>query len=375
MVNLVFFSASKDQKQYFSVLVQYLSIRATLIDYKKIWFPRFSSIPLASVLKLNQQAEFLVIRKKYTQKGMKKPKFYWHFQRFFNRVKAYWLFLSYCRWLKREPARFVAVWNGKKFRQAILVVAAEANNKHVIYFERGPLPGMTMVDPKGVNFFSSNPRDLAFYKSLAITLNEKKLENKTYRVRQVFVPFQVVEDSNVYMHSPWVRNMFAFFEEVKVLALLHPEIRFVFKTHPACKESYDELIQNNKAPNMIFQQDKSSRQLVDESDVVITLNSTVGMEALIAEKPLIVLGEAIYSVEGIVYLASSQQALKNQFDNVCCLTNEALLELRQNARKFVHYLRTEYAVQDDAMQMPSLNHFKEVEFKLLEIMNQVDESE
>ena len=367
MNGITFFAASRDQLNYFTHLHDNIKLSSSVVWYKSLRIPSlFIYYPVA---KLWQQAKLLTKRKKNSRKGKNYPVLLWPVFTSFSFIQACWLYAVYIHWLKRLPDATVGVWNGKKFRQAILVIALKAMGKKPIFFETGPLPGVSAIDPKGVNFYSSIPNDVEFYLKRNLSenhLTEQMLEKEKQATRPgnlpkryILVPFQVVEDSNIYLHSDWIHNMRQFFTVCESISnQLGDDISFVFKEHPACDEEYTDLRRRQSA-KLQFIDDVTTPELVHYSEAVITVNSTVGIEGLIAGKKIFVLGDALFGIEGITYPVKTEKALLD------CLTNLQQLTINQPAvNSFLDYLKFDYAIPQNAMQNPGKKHWQAAEKRL-----------
>lgn len=366
LAKLALFSASKQQHAYFKSLCEQVDLPLSLTSYKSLWRPAFGvDIPYTA---LTEQVEILLKRKRNSAKGKNKSAFYWQLVGWLNLQKAKWLYRQYQAWLQTLDADYIGVWNGKKFRQAILIIAAKSSNKKIIYFETGPLPGYSMVDPIGVNFFSSLPRNAEFYLSTPILSDLPKPPSGTKRPVDlpedyIFVPFQVVEDSNIYLHSPWINNMRHFYEVLERAAKNNPTLQFIIKTHPACPEQYTDLIEKNN-PQIQFKNHIPASTLVEHAKAIITINSTIGIEGLIANKSVIVLGQALYGFEPLVMLASDDASLNQQLAKLDVTPDHSKLK-----QHFLSFLAHHYAVKGDAMKSPSETHWQAMQQKLTKLLN------
>lgn len=333
--------------------------------YKSLVLPSWRCKVAAE--ELAKQVEWLRIRKQNSTLGQNKTSLYWKTFVWFNQIKANWLYRQYVAWLKREKASYIGIWNGKKFRQAILVIAAKSLNKKIIYFETGPLPGYSVIDPVGVNYFSGAPRHAEFYLSRPITgpipkLLEQFPHPSGLPENYIFIPFQVVEDSNIYLHSPWIRDMRHLFQVIVEASKACPSLEFVIKPHPACPERYDDLVSLNH-PKIHFVQDIPSQALVQHAKAVLTVNSTVGMEAIIARKNVIVLGQAIYGFEPLIRLATNQVQLEAILHSIDKISPDENLIIH-----YLDYLANEYAIVGDAMREPNEKHWEGVTQKLAKVL-------
>jgi hypothetical protein len=82
----------------------------------------------------------------------------------------------------------------------------------------------------------------------------------------------------------------------------------------------------------------SSYELVQRSDFVLVYNSSIGMEAALLGKAVVVGGRARYTQYPIVYFPQSADELRNQVENFLS-TSEIMppAEFQRNARRFLYY--------------------------------------
>ena len=117
--------------------------------------------------------------------------------------------------------------------------------------------------------------------------------------RFIFLPLQVHDDTQIIVHSPLIRTMEEFVgETVKAL----PEgWDLVVKSHPSDegRRGYAVIEEMLEGPRYHFLRRGDTLQLVKRSSCVVTVNSTVGIEALALEKPVVVLGNAVYAGRGL----------------------------------------------------------------------------
>jgi capsular polysaccharide export protein len=296
------------------------------------------------------------------------------------RVKYHWRWVVYAKnyvstyiFIQRTSAYFrsesfdlVGLWNGLKWRQQLVSEILRREGMDKLYFENGAIPGTTTVDPKGVNYVSSIPRDPEFYMSRTkknVKLPSKLVERETkkrpstttYKTlpgKYIFVPFQVDSDTQITEFSDWIKNMRHLFDVISALKeRLGDEIPdIVIKEHPSSKNSYEDLHGLNQ--KLRFYNDTSTQELIENASFIITINSSVGVEALLFKKPVIVLGQAFYGMDGLVQLAGDEQKLIEACLNVCP-PNE---KLRIN---FFSYLYEEYYVCGD-WKKPGESHISSV---------------
>lgn len=372
---LIFFAASKDQKHYFQQLIEKVALpqvqlsmqAASDVSYaiRAMFASLLRSLSPSIESALDEQVAILLKRKRASRKGQSRPAWFWPLFLRAETMRAKYLYWRYKLWLMHENDIMVAVWNGKKFRQAILVVAAKELGVPLMFFETGPLPGYSVVDPEGVDFFAAIPRIAAFYENYICRLPESgrlsltKVEKSSDLPEDyIFVPFQVVEDSNIYLHSPWIKDMRHLYAQIERLAAQFPARQFVIKPHPACPEDYSDLISQHN-PQIHFVTDKPTTELVQHAQAVITVNSTVGMEALLARKKVVVLGQAIYGFPGVSKPVEHYQALADAIETLDgWVLDKATLD------GFLCYLQFDYAIPGDAMRNPGEEHWSGLQCKL-----------
>jgi len=153
------------------------------------------------------------------------------------------------------------------------------------------------------------------------------------------VPFQVHDDTQVLINSPWVPTMQKFYEALETsLPYLDSDISFVIKEHPSDKVTYPDLY--NKNERMLFANGNNTQALIENSCAVITLNSTVGVESLLLGKSVITLGNAFYNIEGVATHAFDQASLNNTVKNLANLERDDSL-----IQSFLFYLQENYLIE------------------------------
>lgn len=234
--------------------------------------------------------------------------------------------------LSEKRPDYVVVWNGRKLPNITIVMAAKTLGIKLFYFENGLLPKTVSLDPKGVNFASSLSSDPNFYLSfdpendcvfsapeIVPRSNVPQRQNFDRIVlpeRFVFVPFQVPHDTQIVCYSSWIDSMERFYEEAirAVKTLNDPSLKVVFKEHPSWRKHYTSLY--DKDDIALFANGNATTELIEKAEVVLTINSTVGMESLLLNKQVITLGDACYNIDGLVLHANDRQQLADCLNEV-----------------------------------------------------------
>jgi capsular polysaccharide export protein len=278
--------------------------------------------------------------------------------------------------IDRHKPDALGVWGGNAVDAKAVVMAARHSGLPCFRFENGFLPDTTQMDLRGVNVESSVPRAPEFYRARGQSsrqLPDHIVPRKPYRGKQavvpiqlpewyVFVPFQVQLDSQILLHSPWIQGMRQFFEVVtesaQRLGGVGPAL--VFKEHPSCPERYPDLHARAAAMEGVYlAAGNATDELIRNAAGVVTINSTVGAESLLLEKPVLALGNAVYEVSGVTSSARSVDQVADWLASVWG-GHPPDAPLR---RSFVQFLMEDYLVPG-RHQQPGPSHIRAVEKRL-----------
>ncbi|WP_273831880.1 hypothetical protein [Guptibacillus sedimenti] len=194
----------------------------------------------------------------------------------------------------------------------------------------------------------------------------KKERNVQVDGRYIFVPFQVHDDSQIILNSPNIKDMEELVEVISdaIMKLNKSNdngYKVVFKEHPGDqgRVDYSKLYKkHNQNDDIIFLKYGDTNNLIKNSDLVITVNSTVGIEALKHHKPVITLGNAYYNIEGIAHYCRNLSTLHLEIEK--SIKEEVDVDLVNN---FLNYLRYEYQIEGDFRK--GIFNKKQLEDKLL----------
>lgn len=204
---------------------------------------------------------------------------------------------------------WVVIWNG--FTGLVANTLRVFCDYHKIpnsFLERGLLKNSLFIDNLGVNGASS----LTVTKDFAVEEVDNELLSyidESFRISQdsegliierpsflvgkklIFFPLQVQLDTNIVLYCSYNTMREVFFDIYQHLNA--DDVFFVVRPHP--EESPETLRNIPKLDNVLVSTNESLEYWLGLSDLVITINSTVGLEALIKGKPVICLGKSIYS--------------------------------------------------------------------------------
>lgn len=273
------------------------------------------------------------------------------------------------------------VW-GTGYIPRTIVYYAKKNNKKLVILENGCFGPFTLtVDSTGVNAENSVPRNPDFYRQISVDyvklkqyLKKPLIAEKDVELSQrflsgpppiefnsgknsfledapfgdyLFVPFQLQTDSQILRHSPYIK----FMKELVIYTIAsvnyynkkyNENLGIIFKPHPSYKRdgsSFDlkEITQICKAfDNVMLVHDIDTIKLIQGCRAVVTINSAIGIEALMEGKKVITLGNAFYNILGISCHVTPDMLMTNLKE---ILDQEMDHELISS---FLYYLRFEY---------------------------------
>lgn len=243
------------------------------------------------------------------------------------------------RYFTRHPDHIALCWNGLTGSRRAYMMGAHDAGAARLYAELAPFPGRITLDHTGVNAANSLPREGQFYLDWASVHPDRqsegwralgtKLTARASRRKDVgqggaealqgagpflFVPLQVPNDSQITLFGGWSGTVPGMLEALANAVHHLPEGWHIrIKEHPSAKISLaapivaalsavgvDQIVVDNETDT--FAQVAASRG-------VITINSSVGLQAFFYDKPVVVLGEAFFALPGLVKVADSAQAL------------------------------------------------------------------
>lgn len=310
--------------------------------------------------------------------------------------RAYFATLHFYQYMCRTPIELVCVWNGINLPLACAARVAKKMGKKTLFFENGYLHNTTTLDPKGVNYRSSLVnKSRSFYDSVVIQEQQlaqiyhtvpavRGLKTKWYQSlvttkkhlpeeitlpeKFIFLPFQVQDDTQVLLYSPAIRSMselvHCVVKGVKEFNQRHQEdIWIIAKEHPSDfgRVDYSALKEAYKQEKILFLRFYPTPDLIARSTGIITLNSTVGIEALIQHKPVITLGNSFYNIDGLVCHVVQPDQLEHFIPFVFAEPDHQLID------KFLTYLRYFY-LAEGSWRQPDERHFASVIQKIRELL-------
>lgn len=381
MSDIAFFSARKKQLDYFSKINQKLinkGVVSHVFSHKKIPLLidlfALKKIPFNDI---NQIIDYYLKEKKNARKHQKKTALYWSIFSFTKKLETIFLYLRYLYFLKQQKISILVMWNGLKYRQQVIKLVASQLDIKTYFMENGLVPNMTTIDPIGINYLNSLPRDKLFYIQHTETINHRKIEPYRYDLtterpkslpeRYIFVPLQVNTDSQIIHFSPWIKNAQSLIAIMVAVANRIPnEIpHILIKPHPAGDEDISELQAMIKHANKIqIVNEINTMQLIEHAEAIITINSTVGIEALLLNKKVITLGLAFYNIEDLTLHAENINELISYLKNIDQWQLDPIVH-----SGFIDYLVNQYQIEGNWNQTNKA-HIEKISEKLISFQQQ-----
>ena len=233
----------------------------------------------------------------------------------------------------RNPQAVAVVWNGLNGSRRVFADAAKDAGARTLFFERAPLPGRVTVDPKGVNFANALPRDIGFYtawlprsgidpegwRALRGQIRQRVAKDTNTEVLAptglsepfLFVPLQVQGDSQLRLFGGVWRTVPDFIVMLCTASQALPHgWHLRLKEHPSGQPCAAAIIAAHPGARIILDNATDTFAQVAASQGVITVNSSVGLEAMWFDKPVIICGQAFWALEGVAISAPTLQSLQ-----------------------------------------------------------------
>ncbi|MGC5197947.1 rhamnan synthesis F family protein [Aphanothece microscopica] len=186
---------------------------------------------------------------------------------------------------------------------------------------RGIVNGRSLSKHESLGCFSSDTQSTGY--SLQFDPLPGELGSRLVNQKIAFLPLQLFDDANLVRFSPYATLKDVVLDVVPKLS--EAGYLTIIKPHPASKHRKGAKLENTLArtalqpwiKDVIWLQLYEGHQipaarLLALADLVITVNSSVGFEALYYDKPVVVMGDAIYKASGV--FPSLEDVLLGRFD-------------------------------------------------------------
>lgn len=268
------------------------------------------------------------------------------------------------RYFERNPNAFALCWQGLTGTRRAFMEGAKDAGARRLFAELAPLPNRRTLDPHGVNAEGSVSRDPDFYNNVLedadllaeikgqfVARSSRRADVKqgqiaiTKNERFLFVPLQVPNDSQISLFAGWCGSLAGFIDALAEASRHLPDgWHLRLKEHPSSKIPVTPLINQHIASGARFVLDNETDSFaqIRASEGVVTINSSMGLQAMFWDKPVVVTGEALYTIDGVVTHAADLATLSEVCSNANALTFDGPLR-----RRVLTWLARDYYVVFD----------------------------
>lgn len=230
-------------------------------------------------------------------------------------------------------------WGGANGKNERIFNHRKTNNLPFFCMERGALSRSLIFDPGGFNYhsrsydranwdkdlgeqeiaktkkyiedFKISDHSLEQQKSGMSKINpfEKIIKSNKKINKIIFIPLQLHDDTVIKNFAGWSKNLRSFISDITELSRDNEDILFIYKNHPLGKYLSIETENLRCGDNIHF------KDCIKYSNAIITINSGVGLQAMLYSKPVFLCGDAFYEFEEINVKTKSLKDLHHQIRN------------------------------------------------------------
>jgi len=249
-----------------------------------------------------------------------------------------WQYNGARRYFAKNPGLTAVAWNAQAGHRRVFMQAARDAGARRLFFELGPFAGTITADPCGVNFVNALPREIAPYLAWAAArqgaTGDWRALGAAIRQRApsgaakhspagappldepfLFAPLQYPGDSQLRIFGGAYPSVEVFVDALAEASDALPEgWHLRLKEHPTAPVSLAARIAELGAGKRIYLDNTTETfTQVRASRGVVTVNSSVGLEAMFFDKPVIAGGQCFWAIDGIADHAPDRAALAALF--------------------------------------------------------------
>jgi capsular polysaccharide export protein len=255
------------------------------------------------------------------------------------------------RLFARHPGAVAVAWNGLGGSRLAFLLAARDAGLSTLACELAPFPDRITIDPLGVNAESLVARTDDFgtdasdaWRAMGQGLTARASRRADVGQAQgapegdyLFCPLQVPDDSQVTLFAGWCGGMPGFLSALTQAAAHLPQgWHLRVKEHPSARQPLNLTALVATGRVVVDNATDSFAQLA-AARAVVTLNSSMGLQAFFHDKPVLTLGRAFWARPGLANPVTDQTALNASFAAPDSLTFDAASRAR-----FMNWLDRHY---------------------------------
>ncbi len=224
--------------------------------------------------------------------------------------------------IEEAKLRGAVTWNGQVDDAAIVAHVLQRLGVPTLYAELSPFKGRYFLDFEGVNAASSlqsvRPEELDPYEDeedLFGRLKDSYLGRRTSSSAVqdpsglprdfVFAALQVPTDTQIILHGGAIRRQTEYVSLLgELLPLLPPGTALVVKPHPMSPYS-DAYLRRAIGREVFVASGYETRDLLERCRAIVTVNSSIGVDGFLFDKPVIAVGNAPWVKPALAMRAST----------------------------------------------------------------------
>lgn len=224
----------------------------------------------------------------------------------------------------------VMVYNPYRLGNMAVTELADVAGSNRFFYEKGMLPYSFQFDHKGINGESSLANESEITEdidgnTIAYKLDEIRKEifstgatgwqqkgqlqggeqlreryNIPEKAKVILYVGQVEQDSNIRLLSPYFKSNYSAMRFLKRCVESEDNVFILGKEHPKSEEKTEKIAQLVKGKGA-WVSDAHIHDCLELADCVVSINSSVVLEALLLHKPVVLLGRSVFSNKDIAF--------------------------------------------------------------------------
>lgn len=264
------------------------------------------------------------------------------FTKFYFDCLAKMHFIKSYAYLRKYNIDVLYVKDDNSISHIACIVAAHNLKIDVKILHEGYRNDMLFIDSNATRFQNSLPRNPEFFKNLQVE-QSVEVENKADNI--ILVIMQPEDSVEILVNSPFVKSHKYLLTIIATLAKEHLNYQFVI---------FHSNYHFQDEENISFLDD-GFEQFVPNAKAIITVNSHKALYGFEFNKPVIVLGNAFYAMEGLTIPVTSEEELFNAIDKLDTFEFDADL-----AYKYIAFVQTYFTIFCSNTLQPTLDDAKNI---------------
>ncbi len=261
----------------------------------------------------------------------------------------------------------VLLWGNTLPQSSLQKEICKSKNIPVYIIERGLYPLTMMIEKEGngadselnsvSNILESDEQlssvKYSEIKNYYLSKNPEKYSQSKYKNAEEFKSFYKISDDQKIIvfwgqhdvwgglvprdtelskrNSPWFASTKEAFEKLSKIVSLRNDYVLFFKPHP-----HDTIDYQTDCSNVIIIREENNRSLMEVADLFAAMSSTVQFEALLYEKPILLLANSQLIVKQVAYEYDVEKSLEELIENA--ILKKDFSDRKKYSEKFVEYL-------------------------------------